>query len=235
MSQRLINIGTGPNTKDGDTVRQAFNLTNQNFTELYALLGQTEDSVLTTSIKGSVWADDSTLIVDGINGKIYATDVTTADIISDSATITGLTTEEISSTNINTETITYSYGVYTRTILDTVPADTPTVVWDSFVTDITSAKLVIQIEGSVNPDSNESSTWHTQVCEAHIVKRANFTTAPSISVYGITYTSAAALATFTAQYNVSTNKMEVVATAANAGYPLRVKIFATEFATSDQG
>lgn len=71
MSQRLINIGTGPNTKDGDTVRQAFNLTNQNFTELYSLMGQTTDSVLATSIKGSVWAEDSTLVIDGMTGTVY--------------------------------------------------------------------------------------------------------------------------------------------------------------------
>lgn len=41
MAQRIINIGSGPNTKDGDTVRQAFNLTNQNFTELFNYLGVT--------------------------------------------------------------------------------------------------------------------------------------------------------------------------------------------------
>ena len=208
MSQRLINIGTGPNTKDGDTVRQAFNLTNQNFTELYTLLGQTEDSVLTTSIKGSVWADDSTIVVDGINGKVYATDITT--------------------TQVNLPN-----GIYTRTLSDTVPADTPTVVWSSLNTNIVTAKLVIQVEGSVSPDVNGSATWHTQICEAHVVKRTNFTTAPSLSVYGITYTSAAALATFTTQYNVVTEKMEIIATASNAGYPLSVKIFATEIETSD--
>jgi hypothetical protein len=208
MSQRIINIGTGPNTKDGDTVRQAFNLTNQNFTELYTLLGQTEDSVLSTSIKGSVWADDSTLVVDGINGKIYATDITTAQI------------------NLPN-------SIFTTTNSEIVPANTPTVVWTSAVTTITTAKLVIQVEGTVSSDANGSATWHTQICEAHVAKRANFTTAPAISVYGITYTSATALATFTTQYNVSTNKIEVIATATNAGYPLSVKIHATEIETSD--
>ena len=163
MAQRIINIGTGPNTKDGDTVRQAFNLTNQNFTELFTLLlGQGETFVETT-----------------------------------------------------------------------VLANTPTVVWSSAATTITTAKLVIQVEGSVSPDAHGSATWHTQICEAHVAKRANFTTAPAISVYGITYTSVSALATFTAQYNLGTGKMEVVATATNAGYPLNIKVFATEIGTSD--
>ena len=208
MSQRIINIGTGPNTKDGDTVRQAFNLTNQNFTEIYGLLGQTQDSVLTTSIKGSVWADDSTLVIDGINGKIYATDVTT-------------------------NRINLSNGIFTTTNSVSVAANTPTVIWTSYNTTITSSKLVIQVEGSVSPDANGSATWHTQICEAHVAKRANFTTAPAISIYGITYTSVSALATFTAQYNLGTGKMEVVATATNAGYPLNIKVFATEIGTSD--
>ena len=36
MSQQIINLGTGPNTKDGDPVRVAFTKVNANFTELYS-------------------------------------------------------------------------------------------------------------------------------------------------------------------------------------------------------
>ena len=70
MAQRLINIGTGPNTKDGDTVRQAFNLSNQNFTELYTLLGQSSNN-FTGNLSGSLFTDNSTLVVDGLNGNVY--------------------------------------------------------------------------------------------------------------------------------------------------------------------
>lgn len=69
MGQQLINIGTGPNTKDGDTVRHAFDVANQNFTELYTLVGQGA-GIVTADLKGSVFADDSTLLVDSVNGKI---------------------------------------------------------------------------------------------------------------------------------------------------------------------
>jgi len=41
MAKQTINIGSGFNTKDGDTVRDAFNKVNQNFTEIYALTGGT--------------------------------------------------------------------------------------------------------------------------------------------------------------------------------------------------
>lgn len=40
MAKLTINIGTAVNAKDGDTVRDAFNKVNQNFTELYVLAGQ---------------------------------------------------------------------------------------------------------------------------------------------------------------------------------------------------
>ncbi len=41
MAKQTINIGTALNAKDGDTVRDAFNKVNQNFTELYTLTGGT--------------------------------------------------------------------------------------------------------------------------------------------------------------------------------------------------
>ncbi len=234
MSQRLINIGTGPNTKDGDSVRQAFNLTNQNFTEIYTLLGQNEGGNLDADLKGSLYGDDSTLIVDGTNGKIYATDLTANNVSTTHLNaVSANIIEYVTTAELVTNVVTLPNGVYTRTTAGAVPANTPTVIWSSFNTDITSAKLVIQAEGTVSPDVNGSATWHTQVCEAHVVKRVNFTTAPSLSVYGITYTSASALVTFTTQFNVITNKMEILATATNAGYPLTVKIFATEIETSD--
>jgi hypothetical protein len=38
MSKLIINIGSAPNSKNGDSLRDAFNKVNQNFTELYANL-----------------------------------------------------------------------------------------------------------------------------------------------------------------------------------------------------
>jgi hypothetical protein len=35
MVQQSINIGSGPNTKDGDPIREAFRKTEENFTDLY--------------------------------------------------------------------------------------------------------------------------------------------------------------------------------------------------------
>ena len=35
MAKQSINIGSGPNTKNGDPIREAFRKTDENFTELY--------------------------------------------------------------------------------------------------------------------------------------------------------------------------------------------------------
>lgn len=75
MTQIIIDLGTGPNTKDGDPVRVAFDKVNQNFTEVYdslAILGgnTTPGATVDVSIKGSVYGIDSTLIVDATTGKI---------------------------------------------------------------------------------------------------------------------------------------------------------------------
>lgn len=223
MAQRTINIGTGPNTRDGDTVRNAFDKVNQNFSELYTAVGQTTDGFIVTDIKGSVFGDDSTAIIDAINNTISATHINAV-----SANIV----ENVVTPTLVTNTVAYSNGVSSGASATEVPANTPTVIWASSDENIASAKLVIQAEGSVSPDVDGPATWHTQICEASVTKRTNFTTAPSLSVYGINYTSASALATFTTQYNLLTDKMEVIATATNAGYPLSVKVFATEIGTS---
>jgi hypothetical protein len=81
MPQLIINIGTEPDTGDGDTVRVAFDKVNQNFTELYNTVDDLTDEiiekdVLEKDIVGSVYAaDGSTVIVDSNNSNIKAADL----------------------------------------------------------------------------------------------------------------------------------------------------------------
>ena len=91
MAKQIINIGSGQNEGDGGDTRLAFEKINSNFDELYSgtvqtltLVGTTLsisggnqvtfDNVfkdgLTADVTGSVFADDSTLLVDGVNGVI---------------------------------------------------------------------------------------------------------------------------------------------------------------------
>ena len=103
MTKQLINLGTSANKGDGDPLRTAFDKINDNFTEVYGLLGADEvdtDDVIApmlvhnnhvnvvvtrdddadqiiftvdqavTDLQGSVYGDDSTLLVDGVNSII---------------------------------------------------------------------------------------------------------------------------------------------------------------------
>ena len=74
MAQRIINIGSSANKGDGDPIRTAFNKVNDNFTELYGKVTVLEDGTVAQvqDTKGSIFADDSTLLVDAINGIIPA-------------------------------------------------------------------------------------------------------------------------------------------------------------------
>ena len=65
MTQKLINTGTSANKGDGDPLRLAFQKINDNFTELY-----TGSPIVPQDLRGSVFGDDSTLLVDGVNSNI---------------------------------------------------------------------------------------------------------------------------------------------------------------------
>jgi hypothetical protein len=108
MAKQVINIGTRPNSKDGDAIRDAFNKVNQNFNELYAITSGTVEGItelaqdyaaqmlvsgvhsgitvnyddvnnrlnlsladqISTDLTGSVFSNNSTLLVDAVNGTI---------------------------------------------------------------------------------------------------------------------------------------------------------------------
>ena len=72
MGRQIINIGTSPNKGDGEPLRTAFDKINDNFNELYLKVDNLTGGVGVTvgDIKGSVFADDSTVLVDAVNGNI---------------------------------------------------------------------------------------------------------------------------------------------------------------------
>jgi hypothetical protein len=93
-----------------------------------------------------------------------------------------------------------------------VAFDAPTVIWTGIDPTVSSAKLFIQAQCEVTGDA---SGPHTQSCEIIIASRSSLFT-PVISVYGIVYTSVSQLITFTTQRNLSSNCIEIVATASGA-------------------
>ena len=104
MAKQIINIGSGQNEGDGGPIRVAFEKINSNFDELYAgtvqtltLVGTTLsisggnavtlDDVfkdgLTADVTGSVFGDDSTALIDGVNSSINLDGTVKGSIIPD--------------------------------------------------------------------------------------------------------------------------------------------------------
>jgi hypothetical protein len=88
-------------------------------------------------------------------------------------------------------------------------------------------RLLIQVEGSEGAPVG----WDTQACEMIIAKsfRANDVAA---TVYGIVHTSVAPLATFSAEWNALTSRVEVLCATPSAN-TVYVITFATEITTAD--
>lgn len=141
-------------------------------------------------------------------------------------------------TNGNTVFPSQSYirqnNSYTTTFNGNTITSTPAVIWTGTSTNITSAKLTIQVEGY---ETGDDSGWHTQTCEAIISDRwygnaGNID--PQMTVYGIVHTSVAPLASFNVQRNPDTNLIEVVGTiTGTATGTLYPKVHSVELGTRD--
>jgi hypothetical protein len=135
MAQQTINIGSNVNSGGGDAIRTAFKKINENFTELYADITALEDGNQVTDIQGSVFADDSTLLVDAINGAIPAANLSGALPALDASAVTNVSaaniTGSLSGVAVSTADIT-GYGTFTGTqeAFDTLTGSTGTVTHD---------------------------------------------------------------------------------------------------------
>jgi inosine/xanthosine triphosphate pyrophosphatase family protein len=90
MAKLTINVGSSANSGGGDALRDAMVKINSNFDELYNTLGSVsalEDGQLRADIQGSIFADDSTLLVDAVNGEIpgYVSLATLQSVVAASA------------------------------------------------------------------------------------------------------------------------------------------------------
>ena len=100
MAIQVINIGTSANKGDGEPLRTAFDKINDNFDELYLRVGNLETGTVTTGdIKGSVFGDDSTLLVDGVNSTIPSANLSGALPAIDGSALTGITSTTLGGQN----------------------------------------------------------------------------------------------------------------------------------------
>lgn len=118
MAQQTVNIGSSANKGDGDPLRTAFTKINENFTEVYTDIAALADGNVVTDVKGNVFAEDSTLLVDAINGTIPAANLSGALPALDGSALTNIDaaniTGSLSGVAVSTADIT-GYGVFTGT------------------------------------------------------------------------------------------------------------------------
>jgi|SaaInl3SG_22_DNA_1037383.scaffolds.fasta_scaffold01632_7 hypothetical protein len=139
MAQQIVNIGTSANKGNGDPIRTAFTKVNENFTEVYAKIVAIENgtlNVVVSDVRGSVHADDSTLMIDGIaaqivgpvnNNSVTTTTLTATSIIGDT---TGTHTGSVVG-NVTGNLIGNSTGYHTGDVTGSVFADNSTLLVDA--------------------------------------------------------------------------------------------------------
>ena len=115
MAIQTINIGTSANKGDGDPLRVAFDKINKNFAEL-------DVTNTVKDIKGSVFADDSTVLVDSVNGTLNASALSGSLPAIDGSALTGITVSTLAYSSLTgTPTTISGYGItdaYTKTEVD---------------------------------------------------------------------------------------------------------------------
>jgi len=117
----------------------------------------------------------------------------------------------------------------TRITKTDITTATPTVIWTSNSNLISSAKLVVQLE---QEQVGDPTGFHSHSCEAVIAARGAIQSGiPSISIYGIVYTSTGSLVTLSVQRNLTSLDIEVVATLADTTNPAYVSIHSIETRT----
>ena len=81
MAKQTINIGSGELTGDGESLRAAFKKINENFDENYASLADLTAGNYEGQFKGSVFGDDSSLLIDGPNNTFNFDGTIKGDIV----------------------------------------------------------------------------------------------------------------------------------------------------------
>jgi hypothetical protein len=90
-------------------------------------------------------------------------------------------------------------------------------------------KLFVMVEGR---EDGGGVNWETQACEIIAVKGYN-NNIVNISVYGVTSSGMAPLATFDGQWNAISSRIEITCTSVSVTYGVEVKVHAIEMATND--
>ena len=89
-------------------------------------------------------------------------------------------------------------------------------------------KILFKIEGL----ENAPGQWDTQSCEMMVAKSYNGNNVAG-SVYGLVYTSNSPLATLSARWNSTSNRVEILCRPTSTTHTVEVRSYVTEMTTSD--
>ena len=184
-------------------------------------------------MRGSVFADDSTLLVDGVNGQlvgplksllVYAPVDETLNI--ETSTAEGAINSWLFGTD---GSLTYP-GDITQSYQDATycPGGADTVIYTATGTYQHAIKLFVMVEGF----EDGGSSWETQACDI-IAVRGYTNNIVHVTSYGVTYSGAAALATFDGQWNATTGRIEITCRPTWAAGNVTASVHAIEMNSND--
>ena len=226
----LIGVGTSANDRKGDSLRAAFTKVNDaidkidaNFTELYLATGADIQIPAQATNGGKYLTTDGSVLswATVTSGTSYDQSLNTTDQVA---------FDRVIATNyLQTPEYKYTGSISGYGSLPVTVVGGATTVIYSYDNWNTSAKLVIQVEGRL--DADLTGVDHTQTCEATVASTYNTAAEPSMSVYGVIYTSVSPLATFTVQRGsgLTAGKIEILATNSQATNNIVVKVQALQF------
>jgi hypothetical protein len=198
------------------------------------IVGSVSDSFKTIAVAGqsNVVADSSTdtlTLVAGSSNIAITTDATTDTITIDSVP----SSLENTTYTVSLETTgsilfpgDITQGATDRTVCS---AGVETVIYTATAQYQHAIKLFVMVEGI---EDGGGINWETQACDVVAVKGYN-NNIVNVSVYGVTNSGAAALATFDGQWNAISNRIEITCTSVSLTYGVEVKVHAIEMATND--
>lgn len=126
--------------------------------------------------------------------------------------------------------LTYASGDITQSSQDNTSClpGVDTVIYTSTAQFKHAIKMFVMIEGT--PDGG--TAWETQACDV-IAVRGFVDNIVHVNAYGVTYSSAAAFATFDGQWNALTNRIEITCRPTSATNAVVASVHAIEMTTND--
>lgn len=109
-------------------------------------------------------------------------------------------------------------------------AGVDTVVYTSTAQFRHAIKLFVMVEGMA--PGGDGVNWDTQACDV-IAVRGYANDIVHVTTYGVTYTSAAAFATFDGQWNATTNRIEITCRPVSPTNGVAVSVHAIEMTSND--